>query len=314
MQVEQGQAAVARGQHAPPVPLGLAPARPGQPADAADARLAPVPGGRRGLQMACRLVASAPGQRDPASEQVRVNGPRRVELVQPRGHPSSRPQQHRRAVLTRREPAEQQGQFGAGRPPRALLAAEQPEGFGAVILREAEITGRGGGDGGGVQQFGAPGRRAMVLLDPGHRGIDLAQGISGQAGREQHCALVDEQVGHEDVEPIQQGLGIIEVGEGGGEVASDVCGQSALQAGERVICSLAAFEPQCLDLGVVAVGLFDIAHGEVHRCPVVQRTRLPDQVAGAGQQAHCGPGVLQCLGVAAEDKKGGDPADQDRDP
>ena len=96
---------------------------------------------------------------------------------------------------------------------------------------------------------------------------------------------------------------MVEVGEGGGEVASDVRGQSALQAGECVVCSLAAFEPQCLDPGVVPVGPLDIAHGEVYRCSLVQRTRLPDQVACVGQQAHGGLGVPQRLGVAAEDKK-----------
>ena len=72
-------------------------------------------------------------------------------------------QQGGRTVLTLREPAEQQDQLGARRPPRTLLAAEQPQGFGAAILREAEVAGRGGGDGGGVQQLGAPGRRAVVL-------------------------------------------------------------------------------------------------------------------------------------------------------
>jgi hypothetical protein len=90
-----------------------------------------------------------------------------------------------------------------------------------------------------------------------------------------------------------------------------VRGQSALQAGECVVCSLAAFEPQCLDPGVVSVGPLDIAHGEVYRCSVVQRTRLPDQVACVGQQAHGGLGVPQRLGVAAEDQEGADPADQD---
>ena len=257
------------------------------------------------------LIAPAASQRHPASEQVGIDGTRGVQLVQPRGHSPGRLQQRRRTVLTLREPAAQQDQFGSRRPPWTLLAAEQPQGFGAAILREAEVTGRGGGDGGGVQQLGTPGRRTVVLLDPGHCRIDLAQGILGQAGRQQHRALVDEQVSHEDVEPIEQGLGMIKVGEGGGEVASDVRGQSALQAGERVVCSLAAFEPQCLDPGVVAVGPLDVAHGEVHRCSVVQRTRLPNQVACAGQQAHGGLGVPQRFGVAAEDMKGADPADQD---
>jgi len=258
-----------------------------------------------------RWRAASPRQRDLAGEQVGFDRTRGVQLVQPRGHPPGRLQQCRRTVLTLGEPAEQQGQFGAGRPPRTLLAAEQPQGFGTALLREAEITGREGCDGGGVQQLGAPGRRTMILLDPGHRRIDLAQGFSGQAGRQQHCALVDEQVSQEDVKPAEQGLGMIEVGEGGGEVAPDVRGQPALQAGERVVCSLAALEPQRLDPGVVPVGPRDIAHGEVYRCSVVQRTRRPDQVTCAGQQAHGGLGVPQRLGVAAQEVKGADPADQD---
>ena len=311
VQVEQGQAAVARGQHAPPALFGLAPGGLGQPADAAGTQLAAVPGVRGGAQVAGGLVPAAGGQGDPAGEQVGVDGPRRVQLVQPGGHPPGRLQQRRRAILASREPAQQQDELGPRRPPRALLATEQPQGLGAAILRQAEVAGRGGGQGGGVQQLGAPRRRAVVPLDPGHRRVDLAQGILGQAGREQHRALVDEQVGHEDAQLVEQGLGVVEVGERGGQVAAGVRGQSAFLAGGRVLQLLAAFEPQRLDPGVVPVGSLDVAHGEVHRCSPVQGTRFPDQVARAGQQADGGLGVPQRLGVAAQDPEGVDPADQD---
>ena len=85
MQVKEGQAAVAGGQHAAPAPLGLAPGGLGQPADAAGAQLAAVPGVRSGAQVPGRLLAAVAGQRDPAGEQVRVDGPRRVKLVEPAG-------------------------------------------------------------------------------------------------------------------------------------------------------------------------------------------------------------------------------------
>ena len=75
VQVEQGQPAVARGQHAPPALFGLAPGGLGQPADAAGAQLAPVPGVRGGPQVAGGLVPAPGRQGDPAGEQVRIDGP-----------------------------------------------------------------------------------------------------------------------------------------------------------------------------------------------------------------------------------------------
>ena len=86
----------------------------------------------------------------------------------------------------------------------------------------------------------------MVLLDPGHRRVDLAQCIPGQAGREQDGALVDEQVGNEDTQLIEPVLGIAEVGERGGQVTTGMGGQPALLARGRVIRLLAALEPQVL--------------------------------------------------------------------
>ena len=67
----------------------------------------------------------------------------------------------------------------------------------------------------------------MIPLDPGHGGVDLGQGVRGQAGREQHRALVDEQVGFEDAQPVVQGLSVVEMSQGGGKVATGVCGQAA---------------------------------------------------------------------------------------
>ena len=63
MQVEQVQAAAARGQHSPPAPLRLAPGRLGQPAGTAGAQLATVPGGRCGPQVPGR---PPPADREPA--------------------------------------------------------------------------------------------------------------------------------------------------------------------------------------------------------------------------------------------------------
>ena len=110
---------------------------------------------------------------------------------------------------------------------------------------------------------------------------------------------------------VEQRLGVVEVGERGGQVAAGMRGQPAFLARVRVLQLLAAFDPQRLDPGVVPVGPLDIAHGEVHRRPPVQGTRFPDQVAGAGQQVDGGLGVPQGLGVTAQDVEDARPADQD---
>ena len=311
VQVKHGQAAVASGQHAPPAFLRLAPRRLGQPAGAAGARRAAVSGRGGGLKMAGGLAASAAGQRDPSGEQVGFDGARWVQFVQPRGHPQGRLQQRGRTLLVLREPAQQQHKLGPRRPPRALLTAEQPQRLGAALLCQAEVAGRAGGQCGGMQQFGAPHRRAVIPLDPSQRRVDLAQGIRRQTGREQHRALVDEELGVKDAKLVEQRLGVVEVGERGGEVAPGVCGQSALFAHVRVLQLLTAFGPQRLDPGVVPVGPLDIAHGQVHRCSPVQGTRFPDQIASAGEQVDGGLGVPQGLSVAAQDVADSGPADQD---
>jgi hypothetical protein len=311
VQVEQGQTAVARGQHAPPALLGLGPGGLGQPADAAGAQLAPVPGVRGGAQVAGCLVPAPGRQGNPASQQVRVDRARIVHRVQPGGHPPGGGQQGRRAIVLLPEPAQQQRELRPRRPPRALLPPEQPKGLVAAFLSQPEVACRGRGESGGVDQLGAPGRRAALPLDPGYRRIDVAQGITGQAGREQHRALVDEQLRVKDAELVEQRLGVVEVGERGGQVATGMCGQTAFLARVRILQLLTAFGPQRLDPGVVPVGPLDVAHGEVDRCSPVQGTCLPDQIAGAGEQADCGLGIPQGLGVTAQDVADGGPADQD---
>ena len=311
MQVEHDQATVARGQHASPASFGLAPRCLGQPAGAARAQLAPAPSVRGDAQMTGGFIASATGHRQPTGKQVSFDRATRVQLVQSRGHTPGRLQQGGRIVLGFREPAKQQNQLRPRRPPRALLAAEQPQSFGAAVLGQAEVTRRGGRQGRGVQQFGAPSRRAVVPLDSGDGGVDLAQGILAQAGREQHRALVDEQVGDKDPQLIEQRLGMVEMGECGREVTTGVRGQSALLAGGCVVRLLAAFEPQRLHLSVVSVSPRDVAHSEIHRCAPVQGTRFPNQVASTGEQANGGPGVPQGLGIAAQDIADACPTDQD---
>ena len=128
---------------------------------------------------------------------------------------------------------------------------------------------------------------------------------------EQHRAFVDEELGLKDAKLAVQRLGVVEVGERGGEVAPGVRGQSTFLARNRILQLLAAFDPQRLRPSVVPVGSFDIAHGEVHRCPPVQGTRFPDQIAGSGEQADGGLGIPQGLGVAAQDVADAGPADQD---
>lgn len=140
VQVEQIQAAVAGSQHAPPALLGLAPGRLGQPADAAGAQRTPVPGVCGGPQVADGLVMLTAGQGDPAGQKVGIDGPRRIEGVQPGRHPAGRLKQGRRRILALREPAAEQDELGARRPPRALLPPEQPQRFGAVLLREAGLA------------------------------------------------------------------------------------------------------------------------------------------------------------------------------
>ena len=150
----------------------------------------------------------------------------------------------------------------------------------------------------------------MLTLDPGHRIVGLDQGIAGQAGRQEYRALVDEQVRHENAQPIEQDLGIVEVGERSREVTTGMSRQPAFLARRRVIRLLTAFGPQGLDPGVVSVGPVDVAHGEVRRGPVVQGTRFPDQVARVRQQVNGGPRVPQSLGVATHDPQSVGLADQ----
>ena len=257
------------------------------------------------------LLPQTASQRQPAGEQVGVDRTHGIQLIQPRGHSAGRLQQGRRTIPAFREPAEQQDQFRPRCPPRALLAAEQAQGFGAAILREAQVIGRGRGQGGGIQQLGALRRRAVVTLDRGHRHVDLAQGILGQAGREQHRALVDEQLGLEDPQLVEQGLRMVQVGERGREIATGMRRYAAFLAHHGVLHALAARGPQRLDPGVVPVSPLDITQGEIRRCPVVQRTCFPDQVASAGQQVYGGLRVPQSLGIAAQDPQGVGPADQD---
>ena len=311
VQIEHGQAAVTCGQHSPPAPFRLAPGRLGQPAGAAGTQLASMPCVGGGAQLTGGLIAPTASQCQSTCEQVGIDSTRRVQFVQPRGHAPGRLQQLGRTVLTLGKPAEQQGQLGASGPPRALLTPEQPQGFGAAILRQAEVARRGGGHGRGIEQLGAPGRRAMLPLDRGHCRVDLAQRIPCQACRQQHCALVDEQVRFEDAQLVIQHLGMVEVGERSGEVPAGVRGQSAFLAGGCVVRLLAAFEPQRLHPSVVPVSPLDVAHSEVDRCLPVQGTRFPDQVARPGELANCGPGVPQGLGIAAQDVADSGPADQD---
>ena len=240
-----------------------------------------------------------------------VDGTRGIQLIQPRGHSPGRWQQGGRPILTSREPAEQQDQLRSRRPPGALLAAKQPQGFRAATPREVEVACRDGGEGGGIQQLGALRRRAVDPLDGRHRRVDLAQSVPAQACREQHRALVDDQLGLEDPKLIEQGLRMVQVGELGGEIATGMRRYSAFLARHRVLQELATFDPQCLDPGVVTVGPLDITQGEIHPRSPVQGTRFPDRVAGTRQQVDGGLGVPQSLGVAAQDPQGVRPADQD---
>jgi hypothetical protein len=103
---------------------------------------------------------------------------------------------------------------------------------------------------------------------------------------------------------------MVEVGQGGGEIAANVRRHPAFMAHGRVLQILATFGVQRLGPGVVPVGPLDVTQMEVRRCPVVQGTGLPDQVARARQQLDGGPGVLQSLGIAAQDPQDVGPADQ----
>ena len=151
----------------------------------------------------------------------------------------------------------------------------------------------------------------MIPLDPGDRRVDLAEGIPGQAGREQHRALVDEQIRYEDPQLVELALGVIEMSERGGQVTTGVCRHSAFLTGGRIFRLLTAFGVQPLGPCVVAVSSLAITHREVHRRSPDHRAGFPHQVAGPGQQPHGGLGVPQGISVAAQDPEGANPAYQD---
>ncbi len=178
------------------------------------------------------------------------------------------------------------------------------------MLGEAEFVRRGGGKGGGIQQLGASRGRAAVPLDDGHRRVDLPQCIPGQAGREQDRALVDEQRGREDPQLVKQALCIVEVGERGGEIAAGVHRYRAFLAREGILRLVSAFDPQCLDPGIVPVGPLDITQGEVRCCSPVHGPRFPGQIVRAGQHVDGGLDVPQSFGMAAQDPQGTAPAEQ----
>ena len=311
MQVEQGQAAITGCQHAPPASFRLAPGGLGQPAGAPGARLATVPGAGGRAQVPGGLVPPAGGHGHPAGEQVSVDGPGRVELVQPCGHPAGRSQQRGRTARDYPEAAAQQDQLGPGGPPGALLAAEQAQGLSAAVLREAEVAVRGSGQSRGVQQLGPPRGRAAVPLDRRHRRVGLAQGIPGQPRREQDRDLVDGQFGLEDPQLVEQALGVVKVGERGGEVAAGVCRFGAFLADVRVLQVLPARRVQGFGAGVVLVGSLGITQDGVRHGPVVQGPRLPYRVTRTGQQVDRGLGVPQRVGTASQHPEGVGPADQD---
>ena len=104
---------------------------------------------------------------------------------------------------------------------------------------------------------------------------------------------------------------MVEVAERGRKIATGMCRYSAFLARVRVFCLLATFDPQCLDPGVVPVGPFDVAYGEVRRCPPMHGTRFPHRVARPRQQADGGPGVPQDLGMTAQGPQHAGAADQD---
>ena len=70
-----------------------------------------------------------------------------VQLIQGRGHPPGRLQPGGRAVACRSNSTISV----RARPPWALLVTRQPQGLGAAALREVQVAGRGGGEGGGIR-------------------------------------------------------------------------------------------------------------------------------------------------------------------
>ena len=152
---------------------------------------------------------------------------------------------------------------------------------------------------------------AVVTLDRGHRHVDLAQGIPGQAAASSTVHLLTNSSASKipswSNRPWASSRWASAVGRSPRACAATPRSWRTF-AYSRL---LAALGPQRLDPGVVPVSPVDVAQGEVRRCPVVQSTRFPNQVACAGQQVDGGLGVPQSLGIAAQDPQGVGPADQD---
>ena len=88
----------------------------------------------------------------------------------------------------------------------------------------------------------------------------------------------------EDVELVDHLLGVVEEGEGGGQVAAGERGGAAVVQRRGVLEALAGPGEQLLGPGVVLVGAGDRAQREVGLRAVAERPPLPDQVVGGAEQ------------------------------
>ena len=309
VEVDQVQPAGARGEHVARSPLGLREDGAGEPAGRPRPYVARSARGC-GPQVSHAGGPSSPSQREPAGQQVRLGGKHDIHRLQDAGEPAGRTQElHRRVAGV--EAALQQHELGAGRPPGTLLVTEHPQRLGTAGRGRRGVTGGGRGQGGGEQQLPPAGRGPVKPDTAPDRLVGHPQRVPVQLGGEQHPHPGDVQVRLEDLELVDHPLCVVEEGKGGRQVAAGEGGGGAVVARRGVLEPLTRSYEQLLAAGVVRIGARNGPEGEVRHRSVVERPRLPHQVAGPGQQVDRPLRRAEHLAVAGEHPQGVGLADLD---
>ncbi len=209
------------------------------------------------------------------------------------------------------EPALQQDELGPGRPPGTPLATERVEGLGAAGRGGRRVTGGGRRQGRGEQELAASGRRPVQPDAAFDRLVGHPEGVVVQLGREQDPHAGHVDVRLEDLELVDHLLGIVQQAERGRQVATGEGHGGPVVQRGGVLEALAARGEQLLAPGEVLVGPSHRPQSQVRRRPVAVRPRFPDRVTGAAEQVDRPLGGPEHLGVAAQQPQGVVQADLD---
>ena len=312
MRVQHVQAAAARVQQAAwlGARLGqqrLGQQRLGQPAGRPGVgRAAVAAAGGRG-QLPARLVRAAEAQRDPPGQQMGRGCFGRAQRVELPGQLAGRAEQ-RRGDPALGEPRAEHTEPGLGLPAFPALGPEQAAGGlgpgqGHLGLPGGERRGRRG-----QQQLRLLGELAAGRLDIGDRLLGLRERVAGQAGREQHRAPVQVEVGQRDHQRRIAPGRIIQAAQSGGEIAQAEGDDGPVVHQVRGFQLIAGPGEQPLSRAKIIRRPPDAALGQVDQGPGGQRPARPRGVPGPAQRGHRLVQVAERLGVTAQGPQDDGPA------